>query len=158
MKRRAVSYTYSALFWPRCRSTRRWSSRGRTCANVKFKHALQASSERTSAKYLRHVCVPPVRVFLGQRRQDPRACRDTSALSILLFIIIITRRIIVITPRSDRGESSLRGRQLKRLGARLLITPQTSTCAHLISFHHISFKSAATGGERGTCTNAADLF
>lgn len=60
---------------------------------------------------LHHVGIPPVRVFLGQRRQDPCACRDRSTCiishpgtprHILLFLIIITTRITVITLQWER--------------------------------------------------------
>lgn len=59
---------------------------------------------RTSASDagLHHVGVPPVRVFFGQRGQDPCACRHTAAhiiRRILFLFIIITGRITVITPQ-----------------------------------------------------------
>lgn len=55
---------------------------------------------------LHHVGVPPVRVFFGQRGQDPRACRDRAAhVSTHVLFIIITAPITVITPQQRREAS-----------------------------------------------------
>lgn len=63
---------------------------------------------------LHHVGIPPVRVFLRQWRQDPRACRDRSTCiirhpstprHILFFLIIITTWITVIKLQWQREAS-----------------------------------------------------
>lgn len=93
---------------------------------------------------LHHVGIPPVRVFLRQRRQDSRACRHSSTCiishpgsprHILFFLIIITTWITVITLQWEREASLFRQQrapgnptlQLHYDGVSVAITLQMST-------------------------------
>lgn len=93
---------------------------------------------------LHHVGIPPVRVFLRQWRQDPRACRHRSTCiishpstprHILFFLIIITTWITVITLQCEREASLFLEQrapgnptpQLHYEGVLVAITQQMST-------------------------------
>lgn len=118
--------SHSALFWLLRRSKRRWSSTGWTCTTkiqLMFPAQIKtwASKNTETLVNLHHVGVPPVRVFLGQRRQDPCACIDRAACiishrgtprHILFLLIIIGLQLLLCDERGKRLGSYSSGRQV----------------------------------------------